>query len=41
MRTLVVGDTHGAYQALRQALTAAAYDPAADQLVVYKLRATT
>jgi serine/threonine protein phosphatase 1 len=34
MRTLVVGDTHGAYQALRQALTAAAYDPAADQLVV-------
>jgi serine/threonine protein phosphatase 1 len=34
MRKLVVGDTHGAYQALRQALTAAAYDPAADQLVV-------
>jgi serine/threonine protein phosphatase 1 len=34
MRTLVVGDTHGAYKALRQALMAAAYDPAADQLVV-------
>jgi serine/threonine protein phosphatase 1 len=34
MRTLVVGDTHGAYKALREALTEAAYNPAADQLVV-------
>jgi serine/threonine protein phosphatase 1 len=34
MRTLVVGDTHGAYDALQQVLKAAAYAPATDQLVV-------
>lgn len=33
MRTLVVGDIHGAYKALVQALERANFDPAADQLI--------
>ena len=34
MRTLVVGDTHGAYKGLQQALKAAQYDGQSDRLVV-------
>lgn len=33
MRTLVIGDIHGAYRALEQVLSRAKYDPASDRLI--------
>jgi serine/threonine protein phosphatase 1 len=34
MRTLVMGDIHGAYKALVQCLEKAKYDPSADTLIL-------